>query len=190
MWLKEPGSGKKAPPTRRCSRWLKYGVPFLVAILISLPVGCKKEAPKEKRPLAPDFTLPSVDGKTITLSQLRGKVVLLDFWATWCAPCRSAIPHLNGLYKVYQTRGLEIIGVSLDTGSRERVRRFATSMGIQYPIIIADDEVLKNYGISPIPTTYLIDREGYVSSKWVGFSQSLMNKISAETERLLSRESS
>jgi len=63
-------------------------------------------------------------------------------------------------------------------------------MGIQYPIIIADDEVLKNYGISPIPTTYLIDREGYVSSKWVGFSQSLMNKISAETERLLSRESS
>lgn len=190
MWLKEPGSGKKASPTRRCSRWLKYGVPFLVAILIQLPVGCKKEAPKEKRSLAPDFTLPCVDGKTITLSQLRGKVVLLDFWATWCAPCRSAIPHLNGLYKAYQTRGLEIIGVSLDTGSRERVRRFAISMGIHYPIIIADDEVLKNYGISPIPTTYLIDREGYISSKWVGFSQSLMSKISAETERLLSRESS
>jgi peroxiredoxin len=63
-------------------------------------------------------------------------------------------------------------------------------MGIQYPIIIADDEVLKNYGISPIPTTYLIDREGYISSKWVGFSQSLMSKISAETERLLSRERS
>ena len=143
-----------------------------------------------KRPLAPDFTLPNVDGKTITLSRLRGKVVLLDFWATWCAPCRLAIPHLNDLYKAYRTRGLEIIGVSLDTGSREGVRKFAISMGIQYPIILADDEVLKDYGISPIPTTYLIDREGYISKKWVGYSQGLMSKISAETERLLSQESS
>ncbi len=190
MWLKEPGSGKKTLLKGLRSRWLKYGVPFLVAILIQFPVGCKKEAPKVKRPLAPDFALPGVDGKTITLSQLRGRVVLLDFWATWCAPCRLAIPHLNDLYKAYRTRGLEIIGVSLDTGSRERVRRFATSMGIQYPIIIADDQVLKDYGISPIPTTYLIDREGYISNKWVGFSQSLMSKISAETERLLSQESS
>ena len=163
---------------------------MLVAILVQCPVGCKKEAPKEKRPLAPNFTLPSVDGKTITLSKLRGKVVLLDFWATWCAPCRTAIPHLNDLYKAYRTRGLEIIGVSLDTGSQERVKRFAVSMSIQYPIIMADDNVLKDYGIAPIPTTFLIDRNGHISNKWVGFSQSLMIKISAETERLLSQESS
>jgi hypothetical protein len=63
-------------------------------------------------------------------------------------------------------------------------------MGIEYPIIMADDQVVKNYGISPIPTTYLIDRAGYISNKWVGFSQDLMGKISAETERLLSKESS
>ena len=171
------------------SRWLKYGLPFLVAILIQSPVGCKKETPKEKRPLAPDFTLLSVDGKSINLSQLRGKVVLLDFWATWCAPCRLAIPHLNDLYKAYRERGLEIIGVSLDKGSPERVKRFAVNMGIQYTIIMADDEVVKNYGISPIPTTYLIDRDGYISNKWVGFSQNLMSKISVETERLLSQGS-
>jgi len=172
------------------SRCLKYGLLFLVAILMQPSVSCKKEAPKEKRPLAPDFTLSSVDGKTITLSQLRGKVVLLDFWATWCAPCRLAIPHLNEMYKAYRERGLEIIGISLDTGGGERVRRFAVNMGIQYPIIMADNEVVKDYGISPIPTTYLIDRDGYISNKWVGFSQNLMSKISAETERLLSRKSS
>ena len=171
------------------SRWLKYGLPFLVAILIQSPVGCKKEAPKEKRPLAPDFTLLSVDGKTVTLSRLRGKVVLLDFWATWCSPCRLAIPYLNDLHKAYRERGLEIIGVSLDKGSPERVRRFAVNMGIQYTIIMADDEVVKKYGISPIPTTYLIDRDGYISNKWVGFSQNLISKISTETERLLSLES-
>jgi cytochrome c biogenesis protein CcmG/thiol:disulfide interchange protein DsbE len=189
MSWNEHGSGKKTVLMNFPSRWLKYGLPFLVAILIQFPVGCKKEGPKEKRPRAPDFTLPSVDGKTITLSQLRGKVVLLDFWATWCAPCRLAIPHLNDLYKAYRKRGLEIIGVSLDKGSQERVRRFAVSMGIQYLIIMADDEVVKNYGISPIPTTFLIDRDGYISSKWVGFSQNLMSKISAETERLLSQKS-
>ncbi len=84
---------------------------------------------------------------------------------------------------------MEIIGVSLDTGSHERIRRFAVDMGIQYPIIMADDAVLKDYGISPIPTTLLIDRNGYISNKWVGFSQTLMAKISAETEMLLSKES-
>ncbi len=170
------------------SRWLKYGLPFLVAILIQSPLGCKKEAPKKKRHLAPDFTLLAIDGKTVTLSRLRGKVVLIDFWATWCAPCRLAIPHLNELHKAYRERGLEIIGVSLDKGSPEQVRRFAVNMGIQYTIIMADDEMVKNYGISPIPTTYLIDRDGYISNKWVGFSQDLMSKISTETERLLSMQ--
>lgn len=171
------------------SRWLKYGLPFLVAIMMQSPAGCKREAPKPKKPLAPDFALPSVDGKTITLSQLRGKVVLLDFWATWCGPCRSAMPHLNDLYKTYRGRDLEVIGLSLDMGNMERVKRFSLNMGIEYTIVMADDKVVKNYGISPIPTTYLIDRQGYISSKWIGFSQKLMSTISAETERLLSKGS-
>ena len=179
----------KTAPIELTSKWLKYVLPFLVAILIQSPIGCNREAPKDKRPLAPDFTLLSIDGKTVTLSRLRGKVILLDFWATWCAPCRLAIPHLNDLHNAYRERGLEIIGVSLDKGSPERVRRFTVNMGIQYTIIMANDEVVKNYGISPIPTTYLIDRDGHISNKWVGFSQNLMIKISTETERLLSQAS-
>jgi len=190
MSLSEHGSDKKITSMDLPLRWLKYGLPFLIAILIQSPVGCKKEAPKEKRPLAPDFTLTSLDGKTITLSQLKGKVVLLDFWATWCAPCRLAIPHLNDLYEANRERGLEIIGLSLDKGSPARVRKFALNMGIQYTIIMADDDLVKRYGISPIPTTYLIDREGYITNKWVGFSQNLMSKVTAETERLLSQRGS
>jgi peroxiredoxin len=189
MSLNEHGRDKKIASMNLTLRLLKYSLPFLIAILIQSPVGCKRETPKEKRPLAPDFTLTSVDGKTITLSQLRGKVVLLDFWATWCAPCRLAIPHLNDLYKAYRKRGLEIIGLSLDKASAERVRKFALNMGIEYIIIMANDELVKKYGISPIPTTYLIDREGYIANKWVGFSQNLMSKIGAETERLISKGS-
>ena len=171
------------------SRWLKYGLLLLVAILLQSPVGCKKEASKPKKPLAPDFALPSVNGKTVTLSQLRGKVVLLDFWATWCAPCRMAIPHLNNLYRTHRERELEIIGLSLDKGIPEMLKRFSVSMAIEYTIVMADDKVVKDYGISPIPTTYLIDRNGSITNKWVGFSQNLMSTISAETERLLSEGS-
>jgi peroxiredoxin len=189
MLLNEHGSGKKTVSMESPLRWFKYVLPFLVAILIQYPTGCKREAPKEKRSLAPDFTLATIDGRIITVSQLKGKVVLLDFWATWCAPCRLAIPHLNDLYRAYRERGLEIIGLSLDKGNPGQVRRFAVNMGIKYPIIMADDDVVKNYGISPIPTTYLIDREGYISNKWVGFSQNLMTKIAAETERHLSKGS-
>jgi peroxiredoxin len=167
------------------SRWLKYGFLLLVAILLQSPVGCKKEPSKPKKPLAPDFALPSIDGKTVALSQLRGKVVLLDFWATWCAPCRMAIPHLNTLYRTHRERELEIIGLSLDKGSPEMLKRFSVSMAIEYTIVMADDKVVKDYGISSIPTTYLIDRDGSITNKWVGFSQNLMSTISAETERLL-----
>jgi peroxiredoxin len=101
-----------------------------------------------------------------------------------------AIPHLNDLYEANRERGLEIIGLSLDKGSPARVRKFALNMGIQYTIIMADDDLVKRYGISPIPTTYLIDREGYITNKWVGFSQNLMSKVTAETERLLSQRGS
>jgi peroxiredoxin len=171
------------------SRWLTYGLLVLVAILLQSPVGCKKEGSKPKESLAPDFALPSIDGKTVTLSQLRGKVVLLDFWATWCAPCRMAIPHLNNLYKTHRERALEIIGLSLDKGSPEMLKRFSASMAIEYTIVMADEKVLDDYGISTIPSTYLIDRDGSITNKWVGFSQNLMSTISAETERLLSEGS-
>lgn len=171
------------------SRLLRYGLLLFVAILLLSPVGCKKDASKSKKPLAPDFALPSIEGKIVTLSQLRGKVVLLDFWATWCAPCRMAIPHLNNLYRAHRERDLEIIGLSLDKGSPEMLKRFSVGMAIEYTIVMADDKVVKDYGISPIPTTYLIDRNGSITNKWVGFSQNLMSTISAETERLLSEGS-
>jgi thiol-disulfide isomerase/thioredoxin len=136
--------------------------------LIFLLPHCAK---KEKESVsAPDFTLKTLDGQEITLSKLKGKVILLDFWATWCGPCRESIPHLIHLYKTYQKNGLEVIGMNLDRGDIETVRRFAKAMNIPYPIVSTPEEVSRNFGITGLPTAVFIDKEGKVREKIVGFN--------------------
>jgi thiol-disulfide isomerase/thioredoxin len=128
----------------------------------------------QKFPLAPDFALSNVAGGTLRLSDLRGKVVLLDFWATWCGPCRMGIPHLNELYKANKQNGLEVVGISVDRGQGnasglEVVRDFAAKMPIQYSLVMADGPTVYAYGgIRSIPTAFLIDRTGHVRKQYVG----------------------
>jgi len=149
-------------------RFLLRGSIVLCLGLIFLLPHCAK---KEKESVsAPDFTLKTLDGQEITLSKLKGKVILLDFWATWCGPCRESIPHLVDLYKTYQKNGLEVIGMNLDRGDIETVRRFAKSMNIPYPIVSTPEEVSRNFGITGLPTAVFIDKEGKVREKIVGFN--------------------
>jgi thiol-disulfide isomerase/thioredoxin len=149
-------------------RFLLRGSIVLCLGLIFLLPHCAK---KEKESVsAPDFTLKTLDGQEITLSKLKGKVILLDFWATWCGPCRESIPHLVHLYKTYQKNGLEVIGMNLDRGDIETVRRFAKSMNIPYPIVSTPEEVSRNFGITGLPTAVFIDKEGKVREKIVGFN--------------------
>ena len=127
------------------------------------------EAPKVKKE-APDFTLVNIAGGNLTLSAYRGKVVLLDFWATWCPPCKKEIPHFIELYDTYGDQGLEVIGVSLDQGGQQVVEGFADEYSIDYPLVMADGEIAAAYGgIRGIPTTFLIDRKGMIVQKFVGY---------------------
>jgi peroxiredoxin len=120
--------------------------------------------------VAPDFTLKDVDGKTFSLSSTKGKVVILDFWATWCPPCRMEIPHFVSLYRDYRNKGLEIIGISLDRGGVSAVKSFVKSNGINYPTLMGDNKVTADYGgIRGIPTTFIIDRKGRIVEKYVGY---------------------
>ncbi|MBS3918286.1 MAG: TlpA family protein disulfide reductase [Deltaproteobacteria bacterium] len=138
---------------------------------------------------APDFTLKTIEGHEVALSGLRGKVVLLDFWATWCGPCKESIPHLIQLYKSYQDKGFELIGMSTDkAGDVEMVRRFVKSMDIPYPIIMTPDEVARNYKVTGLPTTVLIDKEGKVREKIVGFNSAIGQQIAARVEELTSEK--
>jgi cytochrome c biogenesis protein CcmG/thiol:disulfide interchange protein DsbE len=119
--------------------------------------------------LAPDFSLATTDGKTLKLSSYRGKVVIVDFWATWCPPCLKGIPDLIELKKKYGKKGLEVIGVSVDTESKDKVVPFIKEKGINYPVVYGDMNVYQQYGgIRSIPTTFVIDKNGKIIANYEG----------------------
>ncbi len=129
--------------------------------------------------MAPDFSLADLDGNTITLQQMKGKVVLLNFWGTWCGPCRKEIPDFINLSKKYKKDGLEIVGITLTSGPPENIKAFADKWGINYKLLtdIKGNEtqtITALYGqatgkrITGIPTTFIIDREGVIQKRYVG----------------------
>ena len=168
--------------------FLRYISVFGLCLTLALLTPYCAKKPKEPAS-APDFTLQTVEGQEVTLSGLRGKVVLLDFWATWCGPCKESIPHLTQLYKNYQDKGFELIGMSMDkSGEVEMVRRFVKSMDILYPIIMTPEDVARNYKITGLPTTVLIDKEGKVREKIVGFNSTIGQQIVLRVEELIAEK--
>jgi thiol-disulfide isomerase/thioredoxin len=159
----------------------------LCLLLIFLLFHCTQKS-QESVP-APNFSLKTLGGQEITLSDLRGKVVLLDFWATWCGPCKESIPHLVQIYKSNQDKGFELIGMSMDKiGEADTVRHFVRSMDIPYPVIMTPDDVARNYGIKGLPTTVLIDKEGKIREKIVGFNSSVAREMAAKVAQLASEK--
>jgi cytochrome c-type biogenesis protein len=116
---------------------------------------------------APDVELQTLDGKSFNLAELRGRVVLLNFWATWCIPCRSEIPELNAMHRDLEPRGLEIVGVSTYDGA-ERVREFWKDIKQDYRVVLGNQGVESKFAVSGLPTTFILDREGRIRAKIVG----------------------
>jgi peroxiredoxin len=113
--------------------------------------------------MAPDFALQSVDGNTVHLSDFRGKAVLLNFWATWCSPCKIEMPWFVELQQQYGPQGLQVVGVAMDDASTQDIAKFAKDMGVNYPILIGKESVGDAYGgVQFLPTTYFIGRDGKV----------------------------
>ncbi len=117
---------------------------------------------------APAFSLTDTEGKPLNLADLKGKVVLLDFWATWCAPCKVEIPHFVEMQKKYGPQGLQIVGLSIDDDAKP-VREFTQKMGMNYPVALADEKLTTQYGgILGLPVAFVIDKNGNIVAKHVG----------------------
>jgi peroxiredoxin len=117
---------------------------------------------------APDFAVTDIDGKKLSLSDYRGKVVLLDFWATWCTPCREEIPHFVEMQQKYGSQGFQVIGISMDDDAKP-VREFYRQYKMNYPVAVGDDKLAQSFGgVLGLPVNFVIDRDGRIVTKYLG----------------------
>jgi cytochrome c biogenesis protein CcmG/thiol:disulfide interchange protein DsbE len=125
----------------------------------------------KERKLAPEFELKDADGKTVRLSDYKGKVVLLDFWATWCGPCKIEIPWFIDFERKYKDQGFSVIGVSMDEEGWTAVKPFISELAINYRVLQGSDSIAQLYGgVDALPTTFLIDRDGRIASTHAGLA--------------------
>jgi thiol-disulfide isomerase/thioredoxin len=135
-------------------------------------------------PLAPAFALPDLNGQQIELSKYQGKVVLVDFWATWCTPCREEIPRFVEWQKQYGDQGLQVIGISMDDG-QEPVREFYKKFNLNYPVVMGNDKVAEAYGgVLGLPINFLVGKDGRIIKKYVGMTDlpALEREIQSELQ--------
>ncbi|MDH4162520.1 MAG: TlpA family protein disulfide reductase [Nitrospirota bacterium] len=140
----------------------------MVIVLLAALAGCTRQEKTAAISAAPDFTLKDLAGKAVHLGDLKGKVVLVEFWATWCPPCRESIPGMERLHKAYQGKGLVVLGVSMDTSGLDEIRSFAKEFGISYPVLRGDDEVAAKYMVRAIPMVYIVNKDGMIAKQYLG----------------------
>lgn len=166
----------------------------LAVLLLSLMVGTAVYAAIKEGAKAPDFKLESISGKTLSLEEIRkdpkvkgaNRVVLLDFWATWCPPCKRELPHLQKLHEKYGKKGLVVVGVAMDRGGMGDVKPFVKEQKLTYTILVDPKGTTKSdYGIQYFPTTVIVDKKGIVRKVHIGYSDGMEKDLEKEILALL-----
>jgi len=143
----------------------KTALPIIAAVLMAAALSAQI-VPNTP---APGFSLKDLGGKAITLESLKGRIIVLNFWATWCPPCRAEIPDFVAFYAANKDKGLEIVGVTVDTIPASQVLAFARQNKMSYPVAMSTEKILGSYGpIDAIPTTFIIDKTGRIRHTQVG----------------------
>jgi len=151
-------------------------VAVVAAAMLYFGLHATRNSGASRRPMgmgygtpAPDFTLESLDGKTVSLSEFKGKAVLVNFWATWCGPCKIETPWLVELQNQYGSQGLQIVGVAMDDSGKDEIARFAKEMGMNYPVLLGKEAVGEAYGGVPaLPESFFVGRDGKIVDKIMG----------------------
>lgn len=161
---------------------LKFAV-----LLVILFLSCKPEEVIREGWPVPDFSLRDLEGNSFSLSDSKGKVVLIEFWATWCEACREAVPDLMEIYKKNRNKEFEMIAVSVDEGpdAKDRVKEFVREYNISYRVALSGTALSKRFGVYTIPTLFIIDRSGILVKRYPGYFSDMSAKIDKEIKGLL-----
>ncbi len=167
--------------------------PFARILLVTIAasflsaVGSVDAAPRLGQPV-PNFKVVSTAGQTISPENYRGHVLILDFFATWCQPCRQSIPHLVEMNRKYGKQGLQILGLSVDEDGERVVKTFTDEFRVNYPIALAGDSTTGDFGVRSVPIMYLIDKKGKVIEVYRGYSSEMSLSVEQSIKRLLAEK--
>ncbi|GIV16909.1 MAG: hypothetical protein KatS3mg022_2344 [Armatimonadota bacterium] len=168
---------------------MRRAVIYVVIVLIAGLVIYAFQPPKQmgEGDAAPNITLNLLDGETKSLADYKGKVVVLDFWATWCAPCRFTMPKMIQFHSRHRDQNVVVIGVAVDATSRAEIEQFVKEMGVNYPIAVDGDGAAKSaYQIRNLPTLFIIDKEGNILRRMEGYDpQNTIQMLEDTVQRAL-----
>jgi cytochrome c biogenesis protein CcmG, thiol:disulfide interchange protein DsbE len=154
-------------------RWVRYAVAVLAFGVVAgvWHYGTRQSggiAPAGERRVMPELVMTQLDGGTWRMAEHRGQVVLVNYWATWCGPCWEETPGLVRLSRELGPEGLAVVGVSIDEGGREKVKKFVDDFGVTYPVVLPERMAHVEFGLEGVPTTILVDKQGRVAKSYVG----------------------
>ena len=161
--------------------------PSLFAVGLALLFAACGPAPKTSQTkAAPAFDLPDLNGGRVSLASLEGKVLVVDFWATWCGPCITEIPDYAEFWRKNQPRGVEVLGIVMDSGSPDEILDFVREYKIPYRQLLGDDDIAAEFGVNQgFPTTFVIDGEGVIRSKILGSPPTKFDKLQETVDAAL-----
>ena len=158
---------------------------FCFVALLLVVVASPAFAVLQKGQQAPPINVVTTAGQPLSLANYKGRVLILDFFATWCYPCKEAIPHLLNLNRKYGKQGLQILGMSVDDGSDKVVKSFIAERKINYPVTLVNEDLQADYGLRSVPTIYVISKQGIVAEKFQGYSDDVARALENAVKRLL-----
>jgi len=161
-------------------------VVVIMAGIVLVPAGLYA-APRSGQ-AAPNFRVSTTSGQQVSLENYRGRVLVLDFFATWCQPCRTSIPHLVGMNKKYGPQGLYVLGMSADEDGERAVKAFADKYRITYPIALAGESALADFGVRSVPVMFVIDKKGRVAEVFRGFTDDVARSAEQLIKKLLAEK--